>query len=182
MLRSGWRPQPLVTVISVISVLVVLAVGAAAVAGPVLYQLEEQSSYIEGCYAPCMCPLWLNPTLTGTFLLEMVESGSEFKVYQVSGVDWNFVLGEETITVNGSGVYLLGTEEHQLQLDLQVGSQDPRPFDSGLVPLASDFPDIVISVAANGFYCYDHVFSLHARTEAVVTDSATWGGLKAIYR
>lgn len=150
--------------------------------GPSLYKLTEESGYIEGCYDPCMCPIFWNPTLQGTFMLTSVDPGEEIVLFEVWAIDWQFLRGEETVSVTGAGIYRIESDHHQLTLDLLVGGSDLQHFDSGLVPWQSELPGIDIAVAVNGFYCFDHVFQLRALPEPVGMSNSSWGNLKAIYR
>jgi len=150
--------------------------------GSSLYKLTDESGYIEGCYDPCMCPIFWNRTLQGTFMLTSVDQGEDGILFEVWAIDWNFLQGEETVSVTGSGIYRIESEHHQLNLDLQVGGSALQHFDSGVVPWPSEFPGIDIAVAQNGFYCYDHVFQLKAFPEPVEQSIFSWGYLKSLYR
>jgi hypothetical protein len=150
--------------------------------GSSLFELTAESNYIEGCYEPCDCLLLLNPTLQGSFLLTSVSPGDGGSLYEVLEVDWQFIQGDEIVFVTGSGLYQIESGQHRLTLDLLVGNAPLRRFDSGLVPLQSDFPGISITVALNGFYCYDNVFDITALPSPVELSSSTWGSLKSIFR
>ena len=68
--------------------------------------------------------------------------------------------------IAGSGTYRIGGEfalQHQLSLDLAVGSDPPEHFDSGLVVPPTRFPRIDASISIHGGYCFDTVIDLHAR-------------------
>ena len=147
-----------------------------------LYQLTEDSQYIEGCFEPCMCPVFMTPSLSGSFLLNSLSQGADVSLFEIFAIDWEFVLWDETMNVTGSGIYEVGSGQQQLILDLQVGDGPVQQFDSGLVTLQGEFPDISIAVALNGFYCYDYVFSIAAAQEIVELSSPGWGTLKSYYR
>lgn len=150
--------------------------------GSSLYELSDESNYIEGCYDPCDCLLVLNPNLQGSFLFISVSQVEDGSLFEVLEVDWEFTQGDETIFVTGSGLYQIDSEQHRMTLDLLVGDTPVRRFDSGLVPLQSEFPGIFIAVAVNGFYCYDYVFDISALPAPVELSSSTWGSLKSIFR
>ncbi len=150
--------------------------------GPSLYKLTEESGYIEGCFDPCMCPIFWNPSLQGSFMLTAVDQGEDVALFEVFAIDWQFLQGEETISITGSGIYRIESGHHQLTLDLQVGGSPVQQYDSGLVPWQSEFPGIDISVAMNDFYCLDHVFVLKALPEPVENSVSSWGTLKSLYR
>jgi hypothetical protein len=72
-------------------------------------------------------------------------------------------------------------------------------FDSGLVPVAVDFPAISVAIAMNDFYCWDTAFDLDAQPEAhgelpglpveapgaevlgAPQPPTSWGTVKALY-
>jgi hypothetical protein len=147
-----------------------------------LYELTDESSYLEGCYDPCDCLLMLYPTLQGSFLLTSVSQGEDVSLFEVMEVDWQFIQEDETILVTGSGLYQIDSGQHRLTLDLLVGNAPVRQFDSGLVPLQSEFPGISIAIALNSFYCYDNVFDISALPAPVELSNSSWGSLKSIFR
>ena len=148
----------------------------------VLYELDGASSYQEGCFDPCMCPIMMNDTLKGTFLLAPAGGEGDPDVYAVTGVAWGYRRGEAWVQVAGSGTYTLGPAGHRLELDLVAGDGPPRHYDSGLVPAPGNFPEIDIAAAVNGFFCYDYAFTVSASVAAVSPEYPTWGALKAAYR
>lgn len=148
----------------------------------VLYRLGASSACEEGCFAPCMCPVMMNDTLQGTFLLSPSGRGGETAAYSVLEVTWTYRRGDADIPVVGSGSYTQGTGGQRLELDLVTGDGPPDHYDSGFVPLTRDFPQIDLAVAANGFFCYDHVFVVSAFPVTVAVESSSWGALKATYR
>jgi hypothetical protein len=50
-----------------------------------------------------------------------------------------------------------------MRLALVENGVGPTRFDSGPMPWNGDFRKINIDAAENGFACYDHVYSIHAR-------------------
>ena len=150
--------------------------------GPSQYELTADSGYIEGCYDPCMCPIWWTPSLRGTFQLTVISQEDDGAQFEVTAIDWQFDMGEETTLVTGSGFYLFDGDQHQMVLDLQMNDGPVQQFDSSLIPVPSETPGIFIAVALNGFYCYDHVFDIDAIPAAVVESTSTWGSLKSIFR
>lgn len=154
----------------------------AQILGPSLYELTDQSGYVEGCYDPCMCPIWFTPTLQGTFMLTLVSQGGDDAHFQATDVEWWFAMGQETILVTGSGNYNIEGEQHRMVLDLFVGDAPVEQFDSGLVALEGDLQMINIAIAMNDFYCYDQVFYVNAVPAPVKETISTWGSLKSTYR
>jgi hypothetical protein len=147
-----------------------------------LYKLTENSGYVEGCFDPCMCPIFWNPTLQGSFQLTAIPPDPGTAHFEVTAIDWQFIMGEEIITVTGSGHYQIESDQHRMILDLLVGDGPAQQFDSGLVPLESEVPGIFIAVALNGFYCYDYVFDIAAVPAPVEDAASSWGSLKSTYR
>lgn len=147
-----------------------------------LYKLTEESHYIEGCFDPCMCPIFMNISLQGSFQLLPVSQTEDGAFFDVLAVDWAFIQEGEIVPVSGSGLYQVEAEQHRLTLDLKVGDDPVQHFDSGLVPLQSELPGISISVALNDFFCYDYVFGIIAIPAPVEQARSSWGNLKSIYR
>lgn len=138
----------------------------------VLYTLGAQSSYVEGCWGLCKCPIRLAPQFGGTFRLELLPANAlSFTSYAVTDVDWSLTWQGEEIPITGSGSYQVGMIDgmsfHQLVLILRFGD-DPEPddavFDSGLVPSggSGDFPDLDISINQYNLQCYDTVIHIAA--------------------
>ena len=150
--------------------------------GPSLYELTDDGGYVEGCFDPCMCPIFMNLTLQGSFQLTSVSQETDGAHFEVTAVDWQFVMGEEIIAVTGSGHYQIDSDQHRMVLDLLVGDGPEQQFDSGLVALESEVPGIFIAVALNGFYCYDYVFDIAAVPAPVEESTSSWGSLKSTFR
>lgn len=146
------------------------------------YQLAEESNYQEGCFEPCMCPMLLNETLEGSFVLDLISRDEGMDIYEIREIDWQFIQGEETVHVSGTGLYLIGHQTQSMALDLKVGDAAIQHFESGIVPLQVEFPEISIAAAVNGFFCYDFVFCIDAIPAPVNVQNETWGSLKSTYR
>jgi len=154
--------------------------GSVGTASATPYELVEDSAYIEGCFEPCMCPILMNETLTGRFDLSMAPVKASG--FDITGIDWSFRQGDATVHVTGSGTYRIDGALQRLELDLVVGNEVERHFDSGWVAWAVTFPEIDVAVAVNGFYCYDFAFDVHAVAGPVQFVRSTWGDVKAVYR
>lgn len=131
---------------------------------PVLYQLRAESQYVEGCFPPCLCPIYFQDNVQGTFKLTFVNNDTLFDNYTVSEVLWVFRRGGTEYLVRGGGRYRVGGEfalTHQLTLDLTING-DAFRFDSGQVVGGFEFPEINIDIAVNGFFCYDRAFEVRA--------------------
>ena len=164
----------------------VLAAACLSAPGParaaVLYELDAASNYQEGCFDPCDCVHRMTDTLRGTFLMALVGENGGTSTFAVTDVAWNYRYGEELVQVTGFGSYTLGPDGHRLELDLVAGNAPQRHFDSGLVAAPGTFPEIDSAAAANGFFCYDFVFTVSASAKPVLPEYPTWGALKATYR
>ena len=126
---------------------------------PVVYRLNDKSSFAEGCTGGiCLCAIVPADRFLGTFKLTRAASDPLFTVYEVSDVNWLAsisILGQE-LRITGSGTYRIGGEfalVHQLDLDLKIGDQDVQHFSSGLVPGGSEFPTININIARSDATC-----------------------------
>ena len=131
---------------------------------PVTYLLSELSYYVIGCFGPCACPVMSQGPVQGSFQLSSPQSDDTYEVFTIDNVDWLLEPGSNT-SVRGSGIYRITRAQprkHQMELDLIVGDRPQRHFDSGLVPGGEGFPRVDIDVAANGFFCWDTVFSVRA--------------------
>ncbi len=125
-----------------------------------IYRLNDNSTYQQGCFPPCECPIMEEARVRGTFKLTFTGSDGLFDYYAVEDVNWTVSLGNPERRLTGSGTYKVGGEfavRHQLELDLSTDGGAPQHFDSGLVQGGGDFPHIAIAIAIaiNGFYCYD---------------------------
>jgi len=137
------------------------------------YKLKG-SSYEQGCFPPCDCLLqqW---GLTGSFnLVELPNATTAIhREWAVVDINWQTVtLTPPARTFTGFGNYAITdvgpTEQQRMQLDITEpisGTATPTRFDSGTVAGGTNFPDIDINLAVNGFYCNDRAFLLHCRPQ-----------------
>jgi len=146
------------------------SLGTPVNAVPVLYRLSPPSTYINGCFEPCLCPVQFVEEVRGTFKRSpMASSSNTVRRWRISEVNWHVPLGNG-IRVTGSGVYSVGSPfpitlmMHRLELDLAVGDQQTQRFDSGWLPLtnAADLTSVTIDVSMNGMVCFDTVFEIDA--------------------
>jgi hypothetical protein len=131
------------------------------------YALLSESTFQEGCYPPCRCPLFAPRPVSGTFALVDLRQDPLFTEFAVVGVDWVIAGAPDApdTPVRGVGTYRVGGEfavQQRLHLDVRVGDGDLTRFDSGLVTGGGEFPRVDIVASVNGFYCYDRVIDLHA--------------------
>jgi len=150
-----------------------------------VYRLAPSSTYQQGCFEPCMCPLMVAAPVRGTFRLVPTAIGDVFQFFTVQDVRWIVELPSSPIVhhVVGSGSYKISlgtnTRTHQLTLDLAIDQNLTQHFDSGLVPMNGPFPRIDITISINGVWCLDTVFTLHARPLVWVnvgSSSVAWQG------
>ena len=130
-----------------------------------LYRLNKDSTFQQGCFPPCLCPIMIAVPVKGTFVLTPTGFDGLFNTYAVTDVNWLVSIGGRNTTVTGSGTYKIGGEfalQQQLSLDLQVGGDKVQHFDSGLVTGPAPFPDIKVTISVNGQVCFDTVFEVSA--------------------
>jgi hypothetical protein len=149
-----------------------LASGAIAIAQPpvLLFVLDDDSAYIYGCFPadpfPCAGPTVYNPNFTGQFAASFTGVDDEgFSVYELSGVDLVADFGDNTVHVEGSGVYrrTFGSRAQQELVLAALLDGAPAAFDSGVVPVPPDsihFMDV--SVNMNDLQNYDVVLNIVA--------------------
>jgi hypothetical protein len=130
------------------------------------------SNYLEGCFGPCDCAVRAR-TLAGRFgLLKLGDLSGETE-YAVLNVRW--LVRGSYVAVTGAGILreLTATRQEEMILDLIEGGSGPTRFDSGIVAGDGDPRHIDLDLAANGFACYDRVYSLHARPHKSANAGAT---------
>jgi len=149
--------------------------------GPgVLYRLEKGSTFQRGCFDPCECPIMEEVPVRGSFRLVPAGFDPLFEHFSVRNLLAYVSIAGQAKRVTGSGTYLIGGEfarQHRLVLDLEIGDEPVRRFDSGLQLGGAEFPAIVIAVSLNGQYCFDTVFDLRAapwRRIRVEPDGVHW--------
>lgn len=160
------RPASIAIVLAVLPFEVAAVRGSDNTARPVLYKLVKGSTYQEGCFAPCACPVSMQAPLRGPFYLRFVGDNGLFAQYAAEGVRWRAELGGVTRHILGNGMYRVGGEvaiQNQLELDLVIDGQPRDHFDSGLVGGGYDFPNIDVTVSMHDMFCYDIVLHVRAR-------------------
>ncbi|MFO0840169.1 MAG: hypothetical protein U1D55_16800 [Phycisphaerae bacterium] len=130
------------------------------------YNLGLGSTYQEGCFAPCACPLSGEQPMRGKLTLVKLADGPLFTEYAVIGVD-TFVIwpAAPSLRLMGGGSYRVGGEvavTHQMKLTLADSFGRVDNFDSQLVIGGSNFPFIDITMTINNFFCYDRVLRWYA--------------------
>ena len=129
------------------------------------FALQKTSTYEDGCFAPCMCPVLGHADLRGRFSLTLVGNENGYDVFEVRNVQWFVTLWDgSTIFIRGSGSYRANnvTKLQRLELELLVSDRPIEHYDSGLVPIRDPLPSFNITISKNGMYCRDTVFKIDA--------------------
>ncbi|MCK4658646.1 MAG: hypothetical protein KAV82_03915 [Phycisphaerae bacterium] len=145
------------------------------------YCLIRGSTYQHGCWPPCLCPLFAEQDMVGSFGLVYLQSDPLFTEYAVVNVRWRVLPYNaygEIFPITGFGIYRVGGEVaplQQMMLGLSVDGNDLTHFDSGLVSGGSSLRLIDIVLSVNGMFCYDQVVHVRAvpRKPYAITPSAT---------
>jgi hypothetical protein len=141
------------------------------------YALVEGSTYQEGCFDPCECPLLQEQPMTGSFDVVFYPFAGPLWTVAVENVAWSVpTLGKE---ITGHGIYRRAGSQHSLQLELQIDGEPPIAFDSGWVEGGALYPFIDITVTKNNFFCYDIV--LHVRAKPTGGPRLTVDGTQLVW-
>ena len=133
-------------------------------ASAVPYVVVDGSSYEEGCFAPCACPVLIQAPL-GDVSAGPRRPGNVFDFYSVSDVRWFAWNGSLARRITGGGTYKVGelTTQQDLELDLSVDQNMPEHFSSGTVDTTVRFPALAVTISKHGGVCQDTVMGLRAR-------------------
>ena len=130
---------------------------------PRIYGLNEKSVYQEGCFAPCMCPIMMEAGASGRFRLSSTGDVDSFRTFSIDKVKWSVPQLARQFTGSGSYRFSTGPDpRQQLTLELSENGGAAEKYDSGLVPVETDFPGIAATISIHGIWCYDKVFAVHA--------------------
>jgi len=136
-----------------------------------LHEKLYNSTYEEGCFPPCQCPLYYFNATGACDLVPLPNASTPIRQeWAVVNVDWKVAPpGLPTPTDRhflGFGTYYIlqvgPSAQNQMTLDL-TDSGTTKRFDSGRVSGGTQFPNIDINLSVNGFYCYDQAFFLHMK-------------------
>src|ERR1051326_8485622 len=89
-----------------------------------LYRLNKDSTFQQGCFPPCLCPIMIAEPVRGTFVLTPTGFDGLFDTYAVTDVNSLVSIGGTDASVTGSGDCKLDGEfarQQELFHDLQVG-------------------------------------------------------------
>jgi len=124
------------------------------------YALLENSTYQQGCFEPCDCPILEEQLLEGTFDLVFYPFEGPLWTAAVEQIDWKVPTLQESIS--GSGTYIRAGDLQRLQVDLAIDDEPATSFDSGWVEGGDVYPEIDVTITMNQFFCYDVVMRVHA--------------------
>jgi len=155
--------------LAVVAAMLALGVPAAFAQGAsdalTIYRLNPGSSFQQGCFPPCLCPVLEQAQVRGTFVLMPTGFDGLFQTFDIADVNWTASVGDSELRMTGSGTYKVGGEvavQQQLALDLTVGDAPVQHFDSGLVSGGGQFPDISVTISIHGQVCFDTVLGVDA--------------------
>ena len=150
----------------------VIAVSAEPVvpASMLHFDLAEESTYQEGCFAPCDCPLEQPRRLDGSLsLVEILDHGTyvEYAVPHARFFARSSTAGGHDVALKGFGRYTLiqgfAGPAHVLELRLMSDGGEVQLFDSSEFNTDPTFPlEFEITVDTNDQICFDTVLSLRA--------------------
>ena len=134
------------------------------------YRLDDDSSYLHGCFDPCDCPLEEPRPLGGTLtLVPILNHGTyvEYAVPRATFVAPAVEPGENDVTLEGFGLYTLiqgfAGPAHILDLRLRSNDGPVETFSSVLFNTDPTFPEeFAVVIDTNDHICLDTVLSLHA--------------------
>ncbi|MFN7020457.1 MAG: hypothetical protein ACK4WH_03910 [Phycisphaerales bacterium] len=143
------------------------------------YRLDSGSFYQEGCLPPCLCPILIEQPQGGSFALVPLPSAPDSPAVRQWGVvriGWFPLVAISPVdaVTTGSGFYFIGPRDARPPVGQRMLVALTRPgtpeeeYDSGLVPLGPVFsaalppPRITLSIADNGFFCYNQVYGVSA--------------------
>lgn len=141
-------------------------IGAGLKTDTTFYRLSADSTYQEGCVAPCMCPVTVPRGMSGTFKLIPLSPVAFYARYSLDEISWTVSNPDGTVvhTITGFGIYQIGGEfarMQQLVLELSIDNGDLTHFDSGPVNDDAQFPVISIPVD-RGTSCFDIIMYINA--------------------
>src|SRR5690348_8932535 len=129
---------------------------------PTTYRLNQGSTFQQGCFAPCECPIMVATPVKGTFDLKPTGFDGQFDTFAVLDVRWLVPMGTTNRLYTGQGTYKVGGGQQELSLYLQEDGGTVQHYDSGLMPESTQFPDIKVTISINHQVCFDTVFGVSA--------------------
>ncbi len=144
------------------------------------YNLRS-SSYQEGCFPPCLCPLGAPSKLVGSFDLVLLKHLGTVSEYSITNIRWQIAnpilsTSAKQSLLTGTGDYTLiqgfAGPIHEMDLCLDLNGVELDAFHSGLVNTLPT-KGIQIQLTQNDFFCFDRVINLKANPAPVALPLAS---------
>src|SRR5207247_8765990 len=100
--------RPLVSAIIGFALTLGLTAQARVAAAPTVYRLEPGTTFQQGCFPPCLCPLLQEVSVRGTFNLTPAGFDGLFDTYAITDVGWLVSLGSGYLRISGAAPYRVG--------------------------------------------------------------------------
>lgn len=79
--------------------------------GPTTFYLHRGSTFQQGCWGPCACPLTVRAAMHGSFTLRLISPGNATDFYGITDINWSVpLIGGSTFgnIITGSGSFAAG--------------------------------------------------------------------------
>lgn len=132
-----------------------------------LYQVLPSSTFQQGCFAPCMCPVSIEMPATGSFkIIEINPERFRENRYSLDDINWTVQdsNGHVLHAITGFGVYRIGGDfalMNQLELEISIDNGPFMHLDSGMLIPRAQFPAISISLDT-GTQCFNTLLDITA--------------------
>src|SRR6267142_4854273 len=73
-----------------------------------IYRLTPASTYQDGCFDPCACPVQLQGGLIGAFQMKPAPPDPQYRIFKIS--DLNMFVTDYGKRVTGTGIFKVGGE------------------------------------------------------------------------
>jgi hypothetical protein len=127
-----------------------------------LWRLDAASSYVRGCFDPCLCPVSFQDDLRGQFGLRLLAVGDVFDFYAVDGMVLR--LPQLGWVYEGGGQFrfsqIAAIEIMQVTLSSVA---DPTQDYTAEGPVPANPDTMSLTLSHNNMVCFDTVFHLVAR-------------------
>src|SRR5207247_10265290 len=124
--------RPLVSAIIGFALTLGLTAQARVAAAPTVYRLEPGTTFQQGCFPPCLCPLLQEVSVRGTFNLTPAGFDGLFNTYAITDVSWMVSIGSADLRITGSGAYRVGGAVrllHRIALGLNLDDDTSQDLD-----------------------------------------------------
>jgi hypothetical protein len=131
------------------------------------------TTYQEGCFPPCLCPITLPVEVVGRFDLVVVDKQPFVTRHNVVNLEWKFkggtFGGNRSTFVTGTGSYkvvegLGPLPQQSISLCLAFNGVELAPFTGG-PEFFSPANTFAIVASQNGMVCFDRVFDIMAKPQ-----------------